>query len=118
MLPVLLRFTVPFLIANIIQALQTPSAAFGTAKQYVVMCGWGILFICGYNAVSAVLHGYGDSRRPMYFVALACALNIAGALFMLGGAAPVVSVITILYTIPFVVRQFRLDLRPAQAHGV
>ena len=48
------------------------------ARQYVTICFCGIFFICGYNAISALLRGYGDSRRPMYFVALSCALNIAG----------------------------------------
>mgnify|MGYP001699337137 CR=1 FL=1 len=48
------------------------------ANDYVTICFYGIFFICGYNAISAILRGYGDSRRPMYFVALSCVLNIAG----------------------------------------
>ena len=36
----------------------------------------GCVFICGYNAISAILRGYGDSRRPMIFVLIACVLNI------------------------------------------
>ena len=48
------------------------------AKQYVTICFYGIFFICGYNAISAILRGYGDSRRPMYCVALSCILNIIG----------------------------------------
>ena len=65
-------------------ALQTPAAAFERAADYVSVCSWGIFFICGYNAISAVLRGYGDSRRPMYYVALACVLNIAGDLVFVG----------------------------------
>ena len=62
----------------ILAALQTPEASLALAKQYVTICFSGIFFICGYNAVSAILRGYGDSRRPMYFVGLACVLNIGG----------------------------------------
>lgn len=62
----------------VLAALQTPAESVVYAKQYVTICFLGIFFICGYNAISAVLRGYGDSRRPMYFVALACVLNIIG----------------------------------------
>lgn len=68
----------------ILQALQTPEAAFAEAMRYVCICAAGVVFICGYNAVSAVLRGYGDSVRPMLFVALACVLNIAGDLLLVG----------------------------------
>lgn len=62
----------------LLAALRTPAAALPMAKQYVTICFCGIFFICGYNAVSAVLRGYGDSRSPMYFVALASVLNVIG----------------------------------------
>ena len=62
----------------ILLALKTPEAAFDLARQYVVICAWGIVFTCGYNAISAILRGYGDSKRPMMFIALSCILNIIG----------------------------------------
>lgn len=62
----------------ILAALQTPAESLAYAKQYVTICFCGIFFICGYNAISAILRGYGDSRRPMYFVALSCAINVIG----------------------------------------
>ena len=70
---VMLYFTDP-----ILALLKTPAESLYLAKQYVTICFWGIFFICGYNAISAILRGYGDSRRPMYFVALSCVLNIIG----------------------------------------
>ncbi len=57
--------------------LDTPAQSFALTDTYVTICGLGTIFICGYNAISAVLRGYGDSARPMVFVGLACALNIA-----------------------------------------
>lgn len=81
---VVLMLLVIGLASPILTALQTPEEAFVLARQYVVTCGWGIPFICGYNAISAILRGYGDSQRPMLFIALACVLNIAGDLLLTG----------------------------------
>ncbi len=75
---VLLTFLMLACADPILKALQTPPESLAYAKQYVTICFCGIFFICGYNAISAILRGYGDSRRPMYFVALACVLNIIG----------------------------------------
>lgn len=76
---------------RILDVLRTPAPSLEIARQYVTICFCGIFFICGYNAISAILRGYGDSRRPMYFVAFACVLNIIGDIVFvkylgLGGA--------------------------------
>lgn len=61
----------------LLRALDTPEEAFSLTAQYVTICSLGNFFICGYNAISAILRGYGDSTRPMAFVGIACAINIA-----------------------------------------
>lgn len=66
-------FTVP-----VLKLLKTPEEAFAQAKQYVNVCACGVVFICGYNAISAVLRGYGDSKSPLLFVAVAGGLNVVG----------------------------------------
>lgn len=68
----------------ILRLLKTPEESFELAGTYVRICSCGILFICGYNAISAILRGYGDSKRPMMFIALACVLNIAGDIILTG----------------------------------
>lgn len=73
-----------FFVEPILQVLKTPEEAFLYAKTYVVICSLGILFICGYNAVSAVLRGCGDSVRPMIFTAVSCVLNIIGDVILTG----------------------------------
>ena len=60
----------------ILRLLHTPEQSFSLTLSYVSICALGNVFICLYNAVSAVLRGYGDSRRPLYFVAVACGLNV------------------------------------------
>lgn len=56
--------------------LQTPGESFDLTLEYVSICAMGNLFVCGYNAISAILRGYGDSGRPMLFVGIACLINI------------------------------------------
>lgn len=67
----MIAFTHPLLML-----LQTPEEAFPYAARYILVCSLGNIFICGYNAVSAVLRGCGDSKRPMVFVGISCVLNI------------------------------------------
>lgn len=61
----------------LLRLLQTPQESFELTVRYVAVCAAGNIFICGYNAISAILRGYGDSTRPMIFVSVACVLNIA-----------------------------------------
>jgi len=44
--------------------------------DYTVTCIVGLFFIYGYNIVSAILRGMGDSRRPFVFIAIAAVVNI------------------------------------------
>lgn len=63
-------------INPLLRVLKTPAESFDLTKEYVVICVAGNFFICGYNAISAILRGYGDSTRPMIFVGIACILNM------------------------------------------
>ncbi len=56
--------------------LNTPDESFDLTMRYVAICSAGNIFICGYNAISAILRGYGDSTRPMIFVGISCTINI------------------------------------------
>ncbi len=60
----------------LLSLLDTPAESFELTAGYVAICAWGNVFICGYNGISAVLRGYGDSVRPMIFVGVACGINI------------------------------------------
>ncbi len=83
---VALILTVVMLISipTILRLLKTPEESFELADLYVRICSCGIFFICGYNAISAILRGYGDSKRPMMFIGLACVLNIVGDVVFTG----------------------------------
>ena len=60
----------------IVALMQVPAAAVAPARQYLFICACGLVFITGYNMLSGVLRGLGDSTRPMYFVLVACIINI------------------------------------------
>ena len=60
----------------ILNALNTPAESYGYAMDYMVTCIVGLFFIYGYNIVSAILRGMGDSKRPFVFVGIAAVLNI------------------------------------------
>lgn len=73
---VLVSLTCYGLRYSILRWLNTPPAAWDFAMDYLVTCTLGLLFIYGYNIVSAILRGMGDSRRPFVFIAIAAVLNI------------------------------------------
>ncbi|MBQ4578533.1 MAG: MATE family efflux transporter [Clostridia bacterium] len=64
--------------------MQTPAEAVADARDYVFTCSLGLPFIVGYNALSGIFRGLGDSKTPVYFVALATLINIAADFLLVG----------------------------------
>lgn len=60
---------------QILQLLNTPAEAWDYTVEYLTPCIIGLVFIYGYNLVSAILRGMGDSRHPFIFIAVAAVLN-------------------------------------------
>lgn len=69
---------------NILNALNTPAEAFSETLSYFRICMTGSVFIFGYNAVSSVLRGVGNSKTPMYFGFASCLMNVALDLLFVG----------------------------------
>ena len=69
---------------HIIRWLNTPPEIWEMTRQYSVTCVWGVVFIYGYNLVSAVLRGMGDSKHPFLFIAIASAINVVLDLLLVG----------------------------------
>lgn len=74
---VLLTAGLLFLVNPIVSVMSTPQEAVEATVDYLTVCFAGIPFIIAYNVVCSIFRGMGDSRSPMYFVAVACAANIA-----------------------------------------
>ncbi len=60
----------------LLDLLQTPAAVLPLARQYLVIMFAGMVFLFGYNTVSAILRGLGDSKNPLYFLIVATILNV------------------------------------------
>lgn len=74
------------LTVNIITSVMlTPAEAVKETRLYLAICFAGIPFIVAYNVISSIFRGAGDSRRPMYFVAVACVVNIVLDFVFIGG---------------------------------
>ncbi len=64
------------LVKPIVSIMSTPSEAADGTIAYLTICFIGIPFITAYNIISSILRGMGDSKSPMYFIAIACIVNI------------------------------------------
>ena len=60
----------------ILQLMNTPEESYSQTLAYATVCISGLVFIYGYNIISAVLRGLGDSRHPFIFISLAAVLNV------------------------------------------
>ena len=56
--------------------MQTPSEAYDGARWYSLVSILGLVFIYGYNLVSAILRGMGDSKHPFIFISIAALVNV------------------------------------------
>lgn len=108
---------------QILHLMNTPEEAFAGAAAYSAICMAGLVFIYGYNVVSAILRGMGDSKHPFLFISIAAVLNLLlDLLFVLvfdmgpGGAALATVIgqaVSFLCCVVFLYRnrrQFSLDM--------
>lgn len=74
---IILAFVLLLLANRIVVVMSTPAEAVYGTHAYIMVCFAGVPFIVAYNIISSVLRGMGDSKSPMYFIAVACVFNIA-----------------------------------------
>ena len=68
-----------------LRVMNVPEESFSEARRYLSICLCGLPFIFIYNSISGILRGLGDSKRPLYFITLACVLNIILDLLLIAG---------------------------------
>ncbi|MBQ3115867.1 MAG: MATE family efflux transporter [Clostridia bacterium] len=109
---------------GILRLMNTKEGAFQGAKDYSFICMLGLVFIYGYNVVSAILRGMGDSKHPFIFISIAAGLNVGLDLlfvvaFKMGTAGAALATV-ISQGVSFIVsviflakkrRQFELDIK-------
>lgn len=70
---------------KLLTLMNTPAEAYAGAADYSAICMVGLVFIYGYNIVSAILRGMGDSKHPFIFISIAAVLNlILDIIFVVG----------------------------------
>lgn len=97
-LAVILTALMLILQTPLLKLIQTPKESFSEAKIYFFITTLGNFFIFGYNALSAVMRGMGDSKNPLIFVLIACVTNIIldlilVAIFKMGAAGAAIATV-------------------------
>jgi putative MATE family efflux protein len=68
----------------IMNVMNIPAESYAYYSDYLTICGAGLVFTAGYNMVSAILRGMGDSKRPLLFIGIASAVNLVLDLLFTG----------------------------------
>ena len=76
LLSVVLTAVLMLFVRPIVGVMSTPEEAVEGTVKYLTVCFLGIPFITAYNILSSIYRGLGDSKSPMYFIAVACVTNI------------------------------------------
>ena len=82
---IVLTLVLVFLVNPIVSIMSTPQEAVAGTKVYLTICFIGIPCITAYNIISSIFRGLGDSKSPMYFIAVACVANIVLDYVFIGG---------------------------------
>lgn len=61
---------------DMLRLMNTPSEAFSGAVSYSTISMSGLVFVYGYNTVSAILRGMGNSKHPFIFISISAVLNL------------------------------------------
>ena len=109
-----------------VRLMNTPAEAVAQTRAYLGICIAGIVMTFGYNGVSAVLRGMGDSKRPFVFIAIASVTNLVldlifvALLNMAAAGAALATIIgqtvSFVFSIVYLYRRrvaFGFDFRPA-----
>lgn len=74
---------------TILTLIGTPVESMDMASGYLLITSAGIAFVFGYNAVSAILRGFGDSKTPLLFLFYSTVINIVLDPVFIFGLGPI-----------------------------
>src|SRR5574344_578355 len=77
---IVLTVVMQFLAPPVTALMQAPAAAYKGTVAYIRICCGGALFIVGFNLLGSIFRGMGNSKLPLFAVAVACVCNIGGDL--------------------------------------
>lgn len=85
MIAVVMTFLLTVFAPGLATIMQAPQVAMEKTVSYIRICGGGIIFIIGYNLISSIFRGIGNSRLPLIFVGIACVINVIADLVFVAG---------------------------------
>ena len=85
LLSVLITIVLLIAVKPVVNVMSTPKEAVTETAAYLTICFLGIPFITAYNIISSIFRGIGDTKSPLYFVAVACVFNIGLDYLFIGG---------------------------------
>lgn len=119
---VLLSFIGVFFARLILSAISTPDDIMDMAVRYLQIYFAGMPFIMLYNFIAAILRGKGDTKRPLYVLLVAGAVNVGLNLVFVAGLdmgvsgvavatviANIISSLTLFYFLMREVGPFKLE---------
>lgn len=62
---------------TILQLMNTPPEILEDATRFLRISSGGMLAMAAYNAIAAILRALGDSKTPLFFLLVSCAINVA-----------------------------------------
>lgn len=106
----------------IVKVMNTPPTVVKAAEAFLYISSSGTIFIVGYNVVSGIFRGLGNSKTPLIFVAVACVINVILDLilvkgFGMGATGAAIATVTaqagsLLFSIVYIrVRNTGIDIR-------
>ncbi len=72
----LMTFVGVYWTEEVFRLIQLPEELILQAVSYLQVYLFGLVFFFGYNGISAVLRGLGDSKTPLFFLIISTILNI------------------------------------------
>ncbi len=72
------------LARTFVNLMSVPQEAVEKCIKYTIICSAGTIFITAYNVISGIFRGLGNSNLPLFFIFIACIVNILGDLFFIG----------------------------------
>ncbi|SDQ22943.1 MATE family efflux transporter [Microbacterium sp. cf332] len=81
---VVLTVVAPFLSRPLLELLQTPAELLDDATAFAVVSFLGASATMFFNYLAAIIRAIGDSRTPLIFLTVACVINVALVVLMVG----------------------------------
>lgn len=68
----------------LLHVMNTPETAYAPTRNYFLICCSGIIFVYGYNCITSIFRGLGESRLPMLLILVSTLCNITLDFLLVG----------------------------------